>query len=278
MAEFKIICSSQTGELTVNFDELEQQLKQELKKYDYEVTEDIIKQATKDKANINKFAKAIDDKRKEIKNQYCEPLVEFERKMNILRDTAKEGYNKINNQIKSFDEQRKREKQLEITEYFSSLNFSLVPLSKLFEDKWLNKTCDDWKKQLDEKIDCINRELDIIDSFGLAEQEINEIKGYYLDCLDLTTARNMFDEQKKRREAIERQQREVSKPKEQEVVQASYGFVEKQNQEVEQVIEKPKKQRIKFEIVAERPFYDEVNVLIRKYRPQVKILEREDIE
>lgn len=278
MAEFNIICSSQKGDLTVNFEELEQQLKQELKKYDYEVTEDIIKQATKDKANINKFAKDIDDKRKEIKNQYCEPLVEFERKMNTLRDTAKEGYNKINNQIKSFDEQRKREKQLEITEYFSSLNFSLVPLSKLFEDTWLNKTCNDWKKQLDEKIDCINRELDIIGSFGLAEQEKTEVKGYYLDCLDLATARNMFDEQKKRREAIERQRKEVSKPNDQEVVQASYGSVEQQKEEVEQIIKEPKKQRIKVEFVAKRPFYDEMNVLIRKYRPQVKILEREDIE
>lgn len=277
MAEFNIICSSQKGDLTVNFEELEQQLKQELKKYDYEVTEDIIKQATKDKANINKFAKAIDDKRKEIKNQYCEPLVEFERKMNVLRDTAKEGYNKINDQIKAFDEQRKQEKQLEITEYFSSLDFNLVSLSKLFEDKWLNKTCNDWKEQLNTKIDRINQELDIINSFGLTDEEKLEIKGYYLECLDLTTARNQFDVQKECREALKRQQEAVEQPKE-EVVQASYGFVEQQTQEVEQVIKKPKKQRIKVEFIATRTFYDEMNVLIRKYKPQVKILEREDIE
>lgn len=278
MAEFNIICSSQKGDLTVNFEELEQQLKQELKKYDYEVTEDIIKQATKDKANINKFAKAIDDKRKEIKNQYCEPLVEFERKMNILRDTAKEGYNKINDQIKAFDEHRKQEKQLEITGYFSSLNFSLVPLSKLFDDKWLNKTCNNWKEQLNSKIDRINQELDIINSFGLTNDEKLEIKGYYLECLDLTTARNQFDVQKERREALKSQQEAVEQPKEQEVVQASYDFVEKQTQEVEQVIEKPKRQRIKVEFIATRTFYDEMNVLIRKYKPQVRIIEREDIE
>ena len=112
----------------------------------------------------------------------------------------------------------------------------------------------------------------------MAEQEKTEVKGYYLDCLDLATARNMFDEQKKRREAIERQRKEVSKPNDQEVVQASYGSVEQQKEEVEQIIKEPKKQRIKVEFVAKRPFYDEMNVLIRKYRPQVKILEREDIE
>lgn len=277
MAEFNIICSSQKGDLTVNFEELEQQLKQELKKYDYEVTEDIIKQATKDKANINKFAKAIDDKRKEIKNQYCEPLVEFERKMNILRDTAKEGYNKINDQIKAFDEQRKQEKSLEITEYFSSLNFSLVPLSKLFEDKWLNKTCSDWKEQLNSKIDRINQELDIINSFGLSNEDKLEIKGYYLECLDLTTARNQFDIQKERREALKRQQ-EVKQSPQTQKTPYNEPLQEGMHKEVQQV----KKEKILVEFICTDVFKEKMNVVLRECQANgdviVKIIEREDIE
>ena len=47
--------------------------------------------------------------------------------------------------------------------------------------------------------------------------------------------------------------------------------------EDEEIIEEVKKQRITFTVEAVRPFFDEMNVLIRKYRPKVKVLEREDV-
>lgn len=273
MAEFNIVYSSQKGEISVNFEELEKQLKQELKKYDYVVTEDMIKQASKDKADINKFASAIDDKRKEIKRQYCEPLDEFERKMNVLRDTAKEGYNKINDQIKEFDEKYKQEKQLEIAEYFASKDFSLVHLDKLFDQKWLNKTCNDWKEQLDQKVNAINQGLDVINSFGVSDEEKEEIKGYYLDCLNVVQARQTFDSQKERREQLKRLQEQKQAPQVQKA-SPSEPLQEQTHKEEQQV----KRQRIVAEFIATREFYDYLNIAIKKYNPKVKILEKEDVE
>ena len=273
MADFNIVCSSQKGELSVNFEELEKQLKQELKKYDYVVTEDMVKQASEDKAKINAFAKKIDDKRKEIKNQYCEPLDQFEIKMNILRDTAKEGYNKINNQIKAFDEKRKEEKQLEIAEYFASKDFSLVHLDKLFDQKWLNKTCNDWKEQLDQKVNAINQGLDVINSFGVSDEEKEEIKGYYLDCLNVVQARQTFDSQKERREQLKKLQEQKQAPQVRKVSH-SKPLQEQIHKKAQQV----KRQRIVAEFIATREFYDYLNVAIKKYNPKVKILEKENIE
>lgn len=255
-------------------EEYKKNVQERLKKYDYVITEDNRKEAEEDKKKLNEAYSKLHNDRMEAYKEFDVVKKELIATEKLIKDKIDD----INSQFKELDQHFIEEKQLEITEYFSSLNFSLVPLSKLFDKKWLNKTCKNWKIQLDEKIDCINRELDIIGSFGLAEQEKTEVKGYYLDCLDLATARNMFDEQKKRREAIERQQKEVSKPNDQEVVQASYGSVEQQTKKEEQIIKEPKKQRIKFEIVAIRDFYDEVNILIEKYKAQVKILEKEDIE
>lgn len=255
-------------------EEYKKYVQERLKRYDYVITEENRIEAEQDKKKLNEAYNKLHKDRMDAYKEFDTVKKEMIATENLIKSKIDD----INSQFKELDQHFIEEKQLEITEYFSSLNFSLVPLSKLFDKKWLNKTCKNWKEQLDEKIDCINKELDVIDSFGISEQEKTEVKGYYLDCLDLATARNMFDEQKKHREAIKKQQGEVSKQKKQKPLQAPYDFVEPQTKKEEQIIKEPKKQRIKVEFVAERPFYDEMNILIKKYRPQVKILEREDIE
>lgn len=266
MAQFNIVSNSSAGSISLNYKELETQLKQELKKYDYEVTKDLIKNAKEDKTKLNKFAKAIDDRRKEIKKEYSQPLVEFETQMNTLRDLAKDGYNKINDQLNVFEEERKKEKQLEIAEYFSSLNFTVLSLDKLFDDKWLSKSCNDWKEQLNNKVNQINQDLETIDLFGLTDEEKIEVKGYYLNSLNLTLARGEFDKQKTYREQLKKSQSN----KQEIAVQEPIQTIEK----VQQV----KKERIVFEVISTREFFDYVNEGIKKYHPQVKILKKEEIK
>jgi hypothetical protein len=255
-------------------EEYKKYVQERLKRYDYVITEENRIEAEQDKKKLNEAYNKLHKDRMDAYKEFDTVKKEMIATENLIKSKIDD----INSQFKELDQHFIEEKQLEITEYFSSLNFSLVPLSKLFDKKWLNKTCKNWKEQLDNKINQINKELDVIDSFGISEQEKTEVKGYYLDCLDLATARNMFDEQKKHREAIKKQQGEVSKQKKQKPLQAPYDFVEPQTKKEEQNTKEPKKQRIKVEFVAERPFYDEMNILIKKYRPQVKILEREDIE
>lgn len=104
MAQFNITTTSKAGEISLNYDELRTLLIKEMEKYDYEVTEDLIKEAKEDKAKINKFAAALDNRRKEIKKEYCIPLVQFEEQMKDLYAIAKDGYTKINNQLNAFEE------------------------------------------------------------------------------------------------------------------------------------------------------------------------------
>ena len=75
MDELSIITSQQAGVASIdNFEELKAALKQELAVYKSIVyTPDAIKDAKKDKAELNKLRKAIEDRRKEIKNIILEP-------------------------------------------------------------------------------------------------------------------------------------------------------------------------------------------------------------
>lgn len=274
MKQFDLVIKNKIGEISFNYEELEKELKNELKRYDYEVTEDLIKVAKEDKAHLNKFANAIDKRRKEIKNEYIVPLEAFEENMNALRDLAKEGYKKINDQVNEFEETRKKERELEITEYFISLNFTLLPLNRLFDKKWLNKTCNNWKEQLHSKINQINNDLEIIDSFGLSNDEKLEIKGYYVQCLNLLQAREEFDFQKKNREAIIRRREELTHQGKElpSVAQTPVVQSEENNTKI------TKKEKILVEFVVEgRDFLDYMNEGIKKYKPQVKIIKREEL-
>lgn len=282
MAQFNITTTSKAGEISLNYDELRTLLIKEMEKYDYEVTEDLIKEAKEDKAKINKFAAALDNRRKEIKKEYCIPLVQFEEQMKDLYAIAKDGYTKINNQLNAFEEARKEEKAMEIAQYWQSKNFTLVPLEAIYDAKWLNKTCNDWKEQIDMKIDQINQDLNIINSFGVNDEEKEEIKGYYLDCLNIAQARSQFDAQKERREQLKKlqEQRAIQN----DIPQASYApehahsvAYEKENAKEVQSI---KKTRWVVEFIGTDVFKEKMNAIIKECYPDdvtVKILEKEEI-
>lgn len=272
MAVFNITTTSKAGEIALNYDELKTLLIEEMKKYDYEVTEDMIKEAKEDKAKINKFAVALDNRRKEIKEEYCEPLTLFEAQMKELYSIAKDGYTKINNQLNIFEEKRKQEKAVEIAEYYASKDFDLVSLDRIYDSKWLNKTCNDWKEQIDLKINQINQDLSIINSFGVSEEEKAEIKGFYLESLNIAQARSQFDAQKARREQIMKIQEE----KQDHALDTTVVTVSSTS-ETPKEAQNIKKTRWVVEFVGDDVFKDKMNQVIKECHPehvQVKILEK----
>ena len=253
-----------------------------MEKYDYEVTEDLIKEAKEDKAKINKFAAALDNRRKEIKKEYCIPLVQFEEQMKDLYAIAKDGYTKINNQLNAFEEARKEEKAMEIAQYWQSKNFTLVPLEAIYDAKWLNKTCNDWKEQIDMKIDQINQDLNIINSFGVNDEEKEEIKGYYLDCLNIAQARSQFDAQKERREQLKKlqEQRTIQNDTQQASYAPEHAHSEVYEKEDAKEVQSIKKTRWVVEFIGTDVFKEKMNVIIKECYPDdvtVKILEKEEI-
>ena len=254
-------------------EEYKQAVLERLKRYDYVVTEENRKEAEQDKKALNEAYNKLHADRMSAYKEFDAVKKEMIATENLIKAKVDE----INAQIKELDQHFIDEKQLEIADYFSSLNFNLVSLDKIFDKKWLNKSCKNWKDQMNEKIKQIENDLELINNFGISKEEKEEVKGFYLECLNISQARDQFDAQKARREMIRRQQEE-NVVKQEKSLEAYQKPIERRSQNVEQIIDGPKKQRINVVFEATRDFYDEMNVLIRKYKPLVKIISREDVE
>lgn len=196
--------NQQVGLLDWNFEELNKQLDIELKRFDgLVITEDEIKTGKAMRASLNNLAKAIEAKRREVKKEFCAPYDEFESQTKVLTQKINRVSLGIDAQIKDFEEKEKQAKKQEIVDYFASLNFRLIPLEKLWENSWLNKTCSEksWKEQLSAKIEKIKVDLAIIGQMEAEDKET--LKAMYLDCLDVSTAKHRYDEQVERKRKLE---------------------------------------------------------------------------
>lgn len=184
--EFKII-KLEKGNLEFNFEELKQDLKSNLLKFQGLIfTEDTMNKAKETRASLNKVEKLIDNERIRIKKEYCIPLNEFESQVKELTTLIKKTNKEIDDQIKMFEDKNKENKKNKIAQIWDTKNFELVELENIFNDKWLNSniTLQHIEKEIDEKIEKINQELSVISSI-VEENEIYQSKINYLKNLDL---------------------------------------------------------------------------------------------
>lgn len=193
--ELKIYSPYEDGflkEIAFNHEEIKKELALRLEKYKgLTYSDKEIKIAKSDKAKLKKFKDALDEKRKEIKRQCLEPYEKFEIKMNEIFGLIDEPIAEIDKQVKAFEEKKKQEKR-QIIEGVYSKNIGdlkeILPIKKLWNDKWLNVT---YKlsvitKEILIAIENTKKDLDVIESLG-TEFEL-QIKDKYMQTLDLSAA------------------------------------------------------------------------------------------
>lgn len=142
------------------YDDLKKQLEEDVSKYqNYIVTQDTLDFDTKLRAELNKKAKAIDDKRKEIEALISAPIKEFKNKCDVLKNLYVEVSKNIDIQIKKFEEDRKKIKRDEINQLIYKLSSELGLKDKYrelleFDERYLNKTysIEEVQKDLSSKI------------------------------------------------------------------------------------------------------------------------------
>ena len=106
-----------------NYDDLRQEIIEKVAMYKSLVyTDEQIKEAKSDRSKLNKFVKALSDERIRIKKKCLKPYEDFEKKINELTAIVNEPIALIDNQVKSYEEQRKAEKLEKIKEYFNEKN------------------------------------------------------------------------------------------------------------------------------------------------------------
>lgn len=174
------------GTLTTNALQLHDYVAETLERYTPEnYSEDNVEQAKADRAILNKAAKELNDRRIQIEREWNAPLQEFK---GIVGDTVKmiaDGSAKIDAVVKGVENKAKAEKRASIEELWDRKGITLLPLSKLWDDKWLNKTkrLPAVEKEIGEKLLKIESELDTLAAVDTEDGEV--LRAYYLDCLDL---------------------------------------------------------------------------------------------
>ncbi len=142
-------------------------------------TEGMLKDAKADRAKLNKFAKALEDKRREIKRKCLAPYEVFERQMNEILAIVNEPIALIGAQLDEFEQVRQRKKLERIREIFDAANAPEgLRLEKLMHPKWLNATYSE--KQIQEEIAkaCEVFAQDIATLSNLPEYSLEAIEVY----------------------------------------------------------------------------------------------------
>ena len=196
--ELKIITpESEKGfiqKIEFNFDELKTQISESLSKYEKLVySEDSIKEAKEDRAKLNKFKEALETRRKEIKSLCLKPYNEFEAKIKELTGLIDKPILAIDTQVKNFEENKKEAKMSDIISFYEEVIGDLkelLPLEKIFNQKWLNSTVKfaAIEKEMLEKIAKVNGDLKVISDLNLNADIELQVKDKYLTTLDFSIA------------------------------------------------------------------------------------------
>lgn len=162
-----------------NYEQLKQEITTKVENYKSIVyTEDNIKEAKSDRANLNKLAKALNDEKIRVKNTVLAPYLPFEKQCNELIELVKEASTHADTQIKNYEQQAKDEKLKQIINYFMENvgDYSeLIDFDKIFNEKWLNVTykMDQIEKDISHIIAKTKTDLAVIDS-QFKEESINQ--------------------------------------------------------------------------------------------------------
>ena len=210
-SDLELVVSEKTlGSLTTNAIQIREMVKAVLPKYDIaNYNDDNIDQAKRDKAALNKAAKALNAKRLEIEKEFMKPFGEFK---DVVTETVKligEASAKIDNVVKLNEQQYKDKKKAEIRQYFDERNANLVDFEKVFNPSWLNKTAGmkSIRAEIDVTLNRIDSEIESLKGYG---EDFDVLRTYYMGTLNLSATlqyANKIQEQRERARIAEENRR-----------------------------------------------------------------------
>jgi hypothetical protein len=209
----ELAAKTKVGTITTNARALLEQVKAGVAKYlaeDYEPDE---KTAKDDRATLNKINRAIDEERKRVEAAYNAPLRDFQKACKEIKETIGEAVEIIAGAVEAYEDRRKLQKRGLIEKMFAAKKFSLLPLDRIFDPRWLNKTyrLEDVDSALSGIIERVCAGLKTIE--GLSEYAVIA-KSKYLDTLDLSGALAEVQKLKDNAERLAAEQAERGKREE----------------------------------------------------------------
>lgn len=193
--EFRLISPTESGflkHIEWNKEELLMAVRNKVASYEGIVyTEETVKSAKDDRAELNNLVKAIDERRKRVKEVINQPYAEFEKELKEITDLIKKQSAEIDEQVKAFEDAEKEEKKAKIMEAYENSIGNLeeiLPFSKVFDQRYLNKT---YKLEtaisgIQKRIEQVKTDLETIESV-CGTYKLNA-KDVYVRTMDLSKA------------------------------------------------------------------------------------------
>ena len=202
VSDFELVTDIVVGKLTSNAKEFSAALEKELQNYTVERYLDDPDAAKTDKAYLNKLNEEVADKRKKAMATWNKPLDDFVFVMKDLEKKIDCASNELKTITDKAAQQEKDEKKTKIVEFWNTLNFTIVPLDRVFNPKWLLKgeKMQSIMEECKAIVDKINTEMATIKS--MQDEDSDTLQSFYLDTLDLNATLQKGNQLKENRARI----------------------------------------------------------------------------
>ena len=188
--ELKINSYQLPEAISFNFEELKNELQVKTEQYTKLVyTDDNIKTAKEDRADLNRLKKALNDERLRLQREYMKPFEGFKKQVDEIIGIIDRPVLAIDRQIKEYEAIKQDEKKHKIEELFGSLFFpEFVKLDeKIFNPKWLNASVS--LKQIEDSLQETKAEIiRNCQTLATLPSYSHEAVIYYQRTLDVTGA------------------------------------------------------------------------------------------
>ena len=183
--ELKITDLQIPGKISFNYAELKEALTARVKDYETMVyTEDQIANAKKDRADLNRLKKTLNDERIRQEKEFMKPFDEFKAQVKELCTIIDNAASTVDSQVKAFEEQQKAEKLEAINALWSAKE--APGWMQRNDPKWLNASVSikSIETEIDKQLLQIQKDLDTLDSLGIGFEAMQK----YQTTLDLNAA------------------------------------------------------------------------------------------
>lgn len=280
--EFRLINPTEDGFLRVikwNKEELEAAVRQKIASYENVVyTEDNIKQAKADRAELNKLTKAIEERRKMVKKIINEPYDVFEAELKEILSLIQEPVGIIDRQVKAFEDQQREKKKNSIRMAYSKVIGDLeevLPFGRIFDSRYLNQTYKlaTAQAEVKAKVERVRTDLETIDSLE-SKYKLNA-KDVYIRTLDLSKAlaenKRLSDleaklEAEKRRKSEEEAERKRLEEERQKAAEEKEKLAEEQRkaQEIQSKAEQRSVSKQQESVAEQKSFTEAVDPFVQQ--------------
>ena len=239
-------------EIKFNFDQLKNEISLAVNKYEGLIySDDQVQEAKKDRADLNRLKKALNDERIRRKKEYLKPFEVFESQIKEIVDIIDKPVQLIDEQLEGYEEDRKRKKREEIGAYWAqeTTHPDWITLPLIFQDKWLNASYSmtQIKKDIDSKVGQINYDMETLEMLPEYSFEAVEIYKTTLDMNKAIAEGQRLADIQKRKEEAEKAEKELMAKVEEEEAEAIMADMEAEaNPAPEQKEEK--KMMVRFEV------------------------------